>query len=635
MRKYNLALFAEALTFAPDMKWMILGAALLACQVAVAQSQRDSSYWLQNVEISGERIQTPFSQTARSMSILGKREIQQLPAQQLAEVLAYVPGIDIRQRGPQGVQADVGIRGGSFDQTLVLLNGIRLSDPQTGHHLLNLVVQPDQIERIEVLKGPGTRIYGPNAFAGAINIITRPGSERGLSATLSGGQFGLYHSHLALHLPVKKWQQSISAGLQGSNGYRYNTDFRLANVFYDGGMQQGKHRLRAMAGYNQRAFGANGFYANENFSEQYEETATIFGAFTHQYQGEGWQSEIRAYYRQHTDDYFFLRNNPSFFHNHHTSRVAGLEWNGSKKHTYLQAAGWEAHTGWGAEWRSENLVSSNLGIRSRQWAGLYAEHRLQNKRWMLNPGLYLNGISAYGWRVYPGLEAAWFVAKGWNVYGNLAQSFRVPTYTDLYYRGPSNVGNPLLQPEQAWTYELGSRWLHQSWLVQGAFFVRDANRLIEWVRPDALSPWQPNNFTEVVSRGAELEAQWRPELPWLRQMRLGYTYIDAGFMVLPGFQSRYVLENLRHQLLLQGVFVLPGKIEASLGIRMLQRINQPQSDWVSDLQLQRRWGKGFETFVQATNLTNTSYREIGTVPMPGRWVRGGLRWRLDLKKADI
>lgn len=162
------------------MKWMILGAALLACQIAVAQSQRDSSFWLQNVEISGERIQTPFSQTARSMSILGKREIQQLPAQQLAEVLAYVPGIDIRQRGPQGVQADVGIRGGSFDQTLVLLNGIRLSDPQTGHHLLNLVVQPDQIERIEVLKGPGTRIYGSNAFAGAINIITRPGSERGL-----------------------------------------------------------------------------------------------------------------------------------------------------------------------------------------------------------------------------------------------------------------------------------------------------------------------------------------------------------------------------------------------------------------------------------------------------------------------
>ncbi|MBA4303469.1 MAG: TonB-dependent receptor [Sphingobacteriaceae bacterium] len=616
------------------MKWMMFVAALLACQMTVAQSQPDSSRWLQDVEISGERIQTPFSQASRSMSVLSKREIEQLPAQQLAEILSYIPGIDIRQRGPQGVQADVGIRGGSFDQTLVLINGIRLSDPQTGHHLLNLVVQPDQIERIEVLKGPGTRIYGPNAFAGAINIITRPGKERAVTAALSGGEFGLYHTNLSVQLPVKGWHQTLSAGLQGSNGYRYNTDFRLGNVFYDGGTVRGKHQFRAMAGYNQRAFGANGFYANENFKDQYEETSAIFGAFTHQFQAKNGKSEVRAYYRQHTDDYFFIRSNPGFFHNHHVSRVGGLEWNGSRKHAYLQQRGWEAATGWGAELRSENLVSSNLGERQRQWAGLYTEHRLQHKRWMLNPGLYLNGISGYGWRIYPGLEAAWFPAKGLNIYGNVAQSFRVPTYTDLYYRSPSNIGNPNLAPEQAWTYELGSRFIHRQWLIQGALFVRDANRLIEWVRPDAFSPWQANNFIEVVSRGAEIEGQWRPQLSWLRQLRLGYTYIDAGFAVMPGFQSRYVLENLRHQLVLQGVFSLPWGIEASLGVRMMQRINQLQSDWVSDLQLQRRWGKGFETFVQATNLTNNSYREIGTVPMPGRWVRGGLRLRLDVLKAD-
>lgn len=622
-----------ALTFAGIMKWMVLGACVILGACISAQAQTDSLHWLQKVEISGERIQTPFSQASRSMHVLSKREIEQLPAQQLAEVLAYIPGIDIRQRGPQGVQADVGIRGGSFDQTLVLLNGIRLSDPQTGHHLLNLVVQPDQIERIEVLKGPGTRIYGPNAFAGAINIITRPGKERAVSATLSGGQFGLYHTNLAVHLPVKGWQQTLSAGLQGSNGYRYNTDFRLGNFFYDGGTVRGKHQLRAMAGYNQRAFGANGFYANENFREQYEETSTLFAALMHQFQAEGWKSELRAYYRQHTDDYFFTRSNPAAFHNHHISRVGGLEWNGSRRHAYLQQQGWETTTGWGAELRTENLVSSNLGERQRQWAGLYAEHRLQNSRFLLNPGLYLNGISGYGWRVYPGMEAAWFPVKGLNVYGNLAQSFRVPTYTDLYYQSPTNLGNPNLAPEQAWTYELGSRWMHRAWLVQGALFVRDANRIIEWVRPDAFNPWQANNFIEVVRRGAELEGQWRPQGSWLRQLRLGYTYIDAGFAVMPGFQSRYILENLRHQWVLQGVFKLPWSMEASLGVRMMQRISQPQADWVSDLQLQRRWGKGMEAFVQVTNLTNAVYREIGTVPMPGRWVRGGVRLRLNFKQT--
>lgn len=598
---------------------VLLGMSLWA--EAQAQAPADSSQNLPQVDISSERIQTPFSQAARSLSLMTKQDIRQLPVQQVSELLGFVTGVDVRQRGPQGVQADVGIRGGSFDQTLVLLNGVKLSDPQTGHHLLNLVVTPEQIERIEVLKGPGTRIYGPNAFAGAINIITKTATEKSFNTHLSYGEYGLFQLNGTAQLPFKRVQQQISVGLQGSDGYRYNTDFRSWHAFYQMQTDRGRNHFYGMAGYNQRAFGANGFYANESFADQFEKTKTIFGAF-------GWKrtfgklkSDAHAYYRQHEDDYFFIRENPAFFHNHHISRVGGVEWKGSMANRL-------GHLGLGAEWRSENLVSSNLGDRQRQLAGFFVEQRISGKQWQVSPGVYLNGIEGFGWRAYPGLDVAFFPVKGLNVYANLAQSFRLPTYTDLYYQSPANLGNDQLQPEQAWTYELGSRYFFGPWLVSGALFARDASRIIEWTRPTELDPWQANNFLEIFSRGAELELLYKRESGFLRQIRSGYTYIDAGFSLLNGLQSRYILENLRHQWVLALVMHAPKSILITTTARLFERVSQAERYALVDVQLSKHFGSKSQLYLQATNAFNTPYREIGTVPMPGRWLRMGLRIRI-------
>lgn len=600
---------------------LLIGLGVCSSAFLHAQSAADSSQQLPQVEVSSERIQTPFSQAARSLSLMTKQDIQQLPVQQLSEVLGFITGVDVRQRGPQGVQADVGIRGGSFDQTLVLLNGVKLSDPQTGHHLLNLVVTPEQIERIEVLKGPGTRIYGPNAFAGAINIITKTASVRSVSTHLSYGEYGLFQVNATAQLPIKALRQQLSVGVQGSDGYRYNTDFQSWHAFYEGQLQRGQNHFYSMAGYNQRAFGANGFYADEKFADQFEKTKTIFAAF-------GWKRTVRklksdahAYYRQHEDDYFFIRENPSFFHNHHISRVGGVEWKGSLSNQLGQV-------GLGAEWRTEHLVSSNLGDRQRQLAGFYVEQRISRKKWQWSPGIYLNGIEGFGWRAYPGLDVAYFPITGLNVYANVAQSFRLPTYTDLYYQSPVNLGNAQLKPEQAWTYELGSRYFFGPWLLSGAIFARDASRIIEWTRASSLDPWQANNFLEIFSRGAELELMYKRESGFIRQIRSGYTYIDAGFSLLNGLQSRYILENLRHQLVLVVVAQAPKGILVTATTRLFERVNQAERYALADVQLSKSFGLHSQLYLQATNAFNTPYREIGTVPMPGRWLRMGLRIRI-------
>jgi len=161
---------------------------------------------LEEVLIQENRIQLPFSKQNRSIVLLDRRQLEVSPAKSLNEVLSFVPGVDVRQRGVAGVQADVGIRGGSFEQTLLLLNGIKLSDPQTGHHLMNIPIPLVGIDRVEVLKGPASRIFGQNAFTGAINVITRLAEVPSLRLQSYGGSFGSAGLSVAGALPIGNYR---------------------------------------------------------------------------------------------------------------------------------------------------------------------------------------------------------------------------------------------------------------------------------------------------------------------------------------------------------------------------------------------------------------------------------------------
>ncbi len=184
------------------------------------------------------------SEAARLITQITEEQIQALPIQTIADILQYLPGLDVRTRGANGVQADISMRGGTFDQVLVLLNGVSLGDCQTGHYALNIPISSAMIERIEVLQGTAVSMFG--AFSGAINIVTKSrvesGEWRDIDMQLSAGMNGLVHPEIAASIQAGETQVNVSAEYSRSDGYYAprptekeqkacrNSDFQLANV---------------------------------------------------------------------------------------------------------------------------------------------------------------------------------------------------------------------------------------------------------------------------------------------------------------------------------------------------------------------------------------------------------------------
>ena len=148
-------------------------------QKPVEQTQQSASTQvdLDEVEVTASRAPIALNQATKIVTVIPAQEIAAAPVTSIQDLLEYAAGVDVRQRGEGGTQADISIRGGTFDQIAVLLNGINLSNPQTGHYSFDIPVNLSDIERIEVISGPSSRVFGASAFAGAINIITKSGQS--------------------------------------------------------------------------------------------------------------------------------------------------------------------------------------------------------------------------------------------------------------------------------------------------------------------------------------------------------------------------------------------------------------------------------------------------------------------------
>ncbi|MCL6103521.1 MAG: TonB-dependent receptor [Bacteroidetes bacterium] len=613
---------------------------------------------VEEVVVSAQRIPVAFSQTARIVQVIGKEELANAPVHDLQDLLKFVSNVDVRQRGGNGVQADISIRGSSPDQVLILLNGIPLNDPQTGHHNLNLPVSFDAIDRIEILEGPASRLYGPNAFSGAINIITSQKTSPSLIGRFSGGQYGLFESALSSSFKTGKLTSSLSADYKRADGALKNTDFKIGNAYYHGSWSYPTGKLEFQGGYTDRGFGANDFYTPA-YPNQYERIKTIFASV--KATSEGTLHLTPSFYWRRNQDRFELFRDfagaPSWYlmHNYHLTDTYGSN-----------LSGW-ANTGlgklaFGTDFRSENIWSTVLGKEmdnpvdvpgengikfnhadNRSNLSLYGEYSHHFGPIDISGGVMANWNSSLGrkWKLYPGFDVAWKIISPLKLYVSVNKSLRMPTYTDLYYKSATNIGNPDLQPEEALSFEYGLKY-NNSWLTTHvAIFERWGKNMIDWVRQPNETLWYAKNLTDLNTKGIEVSAKINPSLLFgkeifIRSLDVSYGYLTqdkaSGTLI-----SKYLLDYLKHKIDIRLTHGICSNLSASWMISYQDRNgtftlwdgNKYGSEveyapiWLVDSRI--NWAKNqFTLFLEASNLLNKTYFDYGNVEQPGVWAKAGI-----------
>ena len=589
----------------------------------MAQNEELPSYTLDPVVVTASRIPQQLSKIGQSVSIITREEIEALPADSIADLLQTVSGVDVRRRGTHGVQADVGIRGSTFEQTLILIDGINVSDPQTGHHNLDIPVNLEDIERIEVLKGPGARIYGHNAMAGVINIITREGDQSVVGGHAKYGEYDYFD--VAAHGTLKTGNVSnrVSMSRRSSTGHieEENTDFDTMTLDYKGSIHMGNQELRLGLGHIDKDFGAYRFYSDA-FPNQRERTETLLAYTSAHLRMADLEVMPRVSWRRHNDD-FKIEIGGSWYRNEHQTDTYGVQLDSRFKSEL-------GTTAVGGEIAFETLESSNLGDHDRQRSGIFFEHKVFPIE-QLTVGLGASAMkySDWGWEYWPGVELNAELTDEFHWFASSGRSFRIPTYTELYYYTPANQGNPDLKPERAWTYETGIRWNRKGVGANFSVFLREEEDIIDWIRASQEDPWKARNIAENRTQGFELGVGALFSTTFVSSVNMAYTYLDSD-RDSGELESKYAIDHLRHQL--HGSVFLDwfDTLTQTVKARYEERISG-DSPVVVDTRLAYKSHK-YEVFLDVTNLFDEKYVESGFSPMPGRWIVGGVKFHMDLKK---
>ena len=585
---------------------------LCLCVNAFAQQVQDSitTKQLKEVIVSSTRIDLPLSENARSIQVITKENIQQAGVTTVADLLQQVAGIDIRRRGIAGTQADLYIRGGSFDQTLLLIDGIKLDDAQTGHHTLNLALPLEVIERIEIIKGPAARIFGQNAFTGAINIVTKSTIDSTGVVNAQAGSYGQTNVELTMGSSNDNSNLLAHYSFNTAQGYRYNTDFKNQNIFLKGQFNRQAIPIDFIASFSERKFGANGFYALPTYADQYEETQGSLVAFSSRINKGNWLFKPRLYWRRGQDEYIFVRNNPAIYRNLHITHKVGFAFDASNTNKLGQ-------TGLGIDFANVSIASNNLGDRSRFMTTVFAEHRflLENNRLDITPGFAVTNYTDFGTQFFPGVDIGFALNEQVRLYGNIGYTYRIPTFTDLYYSDPTTLGNENLKPEEALTEEIGMRWNVNDWQLSAAAFLRQAANLIDYVRPTEEGRFEATNIREVNTHGVELEAKTQFTIGKQPQrLQIGYVYLNDDVKAININASRYTINSLRHHFTFNYASNITKNLTGNVAFKHAQRPLQ-ESYQVLDLNVQWQLDDLRISF-SANNILNEVYSESNLVPMP-------------------
>ena len=603
---------------------------LIAVNV-IAHSQETQIDLKEITVVSSPRIELPFSENSKTIQVISKEEIIESPANNVAELLQQVAGIDIRRRGVSGMQADLYIRGGGFDQTLLLIDGIKVEDAQTGHHTMNMALPIEVIERIEIIKGSASRVYGQNAFSGAINIITSKVAENMTSVSLESGSYKQQNASVTISRKNEDQSVLFHYSNNSSDGHKYNTDYKNENYFLKNGFEIKGLPIDMVSSFNERKFGANGFYASPEAIDQYEETQASLLGFSTKIISNNFIIKPKLYWKRNQDMYVYLRDNPSVYRNLHITNKIGAELNGSYDSN-------NGITGFGVDISSIKLSSNNLGERKRTMVNLFLEHQMKfaENKIDVTPGVafsYFSDVSTNqnyqnnffrNFFMYPGIDIGYELNDNVKLYSNVGYTYRVPTYTDLFYTSPTTIGNENLKPEKAFTKEIGINYTKDNFDFTFTLYNRDASDVIDYVKNVESAPWEAFNIREINTKGYELGLTYNFYVAAFlnHSIKIGYSNIKDELKQTDFNFSRYALNSLKNHLTTSYSFEIKKNLKSSIVYKYAER-NSGEDYSIMDFKVSYTL-KNYKLYVTGNNLFDTVYSETNLVEMPGRNVLVGI-----------
>ena len=635
------------------------------------------TYAIDSVAVTATRMPVTLHAGARAVTLLDSAAIATLPYQTVNDLLKSSAGVDVRQRGAFGMQTDISMRGGTYNQVAVLLNGINITDPQTGHNSFDFPVSLDDIDHIEIIEGPAARIYGTSAMVGAVNIVTKGHVQspyfvstgdadlsgriwtreenrkaRSLSSRVEGGSFGYLNLDGSYYTSDCHAFHNIALGISQSKGYSKcaagtpNTDFNSAKLFYNGAREWTSRNLSWQAGLSYKGFGSSTFYSPK-YDNQYESSFKTFVAVRSE--GRGLLHITPAIYWNHGEDRFELfRGEPDKYpFNYHKTNVIGANLNG-----YVDSR--LGRTAFGAEARHEAIRSTNLGEKIDNPKGVYVcglgrtgysvfvDHKVTVGWFSLSGGVTAAGNTgnSEGIKLYPGAEVSLRLPGGESygqgcLYASYNSSYRMPTFTDLYYSVGGHLADPNLKAEKMHAIEAGIKY--SAYGIKGTLlvFAHRGYDMIDWIMDTTAgenAPWTSMNHTMIGTSGKEGSMQINlPELfhlPrfFIRNISMSVLLMEQSKNLDENLRSLYSMEYVRSKVVARADLEIIRRLSANISYMYVDRATESElikPYHMLDAKLNYD-ADAIQIYVKANNILNRTWYDFGDIPQPGIWFTAGV-----------
>ena len=635
----------------------------MSCVLAFGQ------YSMDTITVRTSNIPLKIKETGRSITVINSAEIKEIAATSIDEVLQTVTGVEVQSRSGFGAQGDILMRGSTFTQVMILIDGMKLNDPLTGHFNSYIPVTPSEIERIEVLRGAAAAMYGADAVGGVINIITKTFSNTQKDLSIDGSIN--YGSHQLVNgyqgFQISKGNSTFGGGfsINQSAGERfpeqfidssttleaYDTYFDIKTIGASFGHQfDNGYNVKLRTSYDYRDFNARYFYTTSPFDKSEENVANWWNHMQISKAGQNSFSDFNLAYKYNTDEFVFSPDFPSI--NNHVSQFLNATLN------HMQMINEQFKMKAGLQVDHRQIESNDRGDHKDLHMGIYAMGVLQQNN--LNLSLSLRGDydENYQFEFTPQVNFS-YVLPRITLRGSAGRSIRAADYTERYVSNNlqnltpgRSLGNPDLLAERSWSQEIGFDYkVLQNWTLSATGFARQSSNLIDYVSTneeeigvisengslqEGADYFFAKNISDVNTQGLEFESNLRVKLGMKGSLgfKVGYTYLDTYNE--EDVVSVYISSHARH-LVTNTLSLDWGRVNFSLqGLfkERMARIAEPIQNELEDSYLVWNTRLGLNITndlglnLQVQNIFDEDYQNILGARMPGRWLMAGLKWNL-------